>query len=365
MSLIECKVEKKVECKSGKEIDIWRFNDYNRCIGGVEMDYITIKEASDKWGLSVRRVQTLCSDEQIAGAIRFSGVWAIPSEAARPVDHRIKTGKYIKTKDDSATPILKWAGGKTQLLPDILARMPEDYNKYIEPFIGGGALFFRLASDTSIIADSNPELINMYREVADNCEDVIDALSKYKNDEEMFYEVRALDWESLDATEAAARMIYLNHTCFNGLYRLNKKGQFNTPFGRYKNPKICNEEKLRMASEILQNAEIVCGDYLDVLKKYAAKGDFVFLDPPYVPVSEYADFKRYTKEQFYEADQRNLAEEVHRLVDLGCKVMLTNSNHPLVHELYGRYKIDIIPTKRNINRNGNKRNGEDVIVTTY
>ncbi len=104
---------------------------------------------------------------------------------------------------------------------------------------------------------------------------------------------------------------------------------------------------------------------MDVLKKYAKKGDFIFLDPPYVPISEYADFKRYTKEQFYESDQRNLAEEVHRLVGLGCKVMLTNSNHPLVHELYGRYKIDVIQTKRNINRNGEKRNGEDVIVTTY
>lgn len=329
------------------------------------MDYITIKEASDKWGLSVRRVQTLCNDEQISGAIRFSGVWAIPSEASRPVDHRIKTGKYIKTKDDSATPILKWAGGKTQLLPDILDRMPSDYCKYIEPFIGGGALFFRLASNESIIADSNPELINMYREVANNCDGVISALQKYKNEEAMFYDVRALDWEMLDKTEAAARMIYLNHTCFNGLYRLNKKGKFNTPFGRYKNPKICNEEKIRSASEILQRSEIICGDYLDVLKEKASEGDFVFLDPPYVPISEYADFKRYTKEQFYEEDQRNLAEEVHRLVGIGCKVMLTNSNHPLVHKLYGRYKIDVISTKRNINRNGNKRNGEDIIVTTY
>lgn len=329
------------------------------------MDYITIKEASDKWGLSVRRVQTLCNDEQISGAIRFSGVWAIPSEASRPVDHRIKSGKYIKNKDDSATPILKWAGGKTQLLPEIMQRMPSDYSKYIEPFIGGGALFFKLAADKSIIADSNPELINMYKEVANNCETVIEALQKYKNEEEMFYEVRSLEWENLDRIEAAARMIYLNHTCFNGLYRLNRKGRFNTPFGKYKNPKICNEEKLRAASEILRNSEIICGDYLDVLKGHASEGDFIFLDPPYVPVSEYADFKRYTKEQFYEEDQHNLAEEVHRLVGIGCKVMLTNSNHPLVHELYGKYKIDVIQTKRNINRNGNKRSGEDVIVTTY
>ncbi len=329
------------------------------------MDYITIKEASDKWGLSVRRIQTLCSEEQIDGAIRFSGVWAIPSIARRPVDHRVKTGRYIKSKEHFATPVLKWAGGKTQLLPELTSRMPKEYNKYIEPFIGGGALFFRLNADKAIIADSNPELINMYHVVAKCSNLLIEALKEYKNDEEMFYEVRAKDWTECDEVEAAARMIYLNHTCFNGLYRLNRKGQFNTPYGRYKNPTICNTEKIYAASEVLKKAEIVCGDYLDVLKKYAKKGDFIFLDPPYVPVSEYADFKRYTKEQFYESDQRNLAEEVHRLVGKGCKVMLTNSNHPLVHELYGRYRIDIIQTKRNINRNGEKRNGEDVIVTTY
>ncbi len=329
------------------------------------MEYITIKEASDKWGLSVRRVQTLCSEEQIDGAIRFSGVWAIPSIAERPVDHRVKSGRYIKPKDNYVTPILKWAGGKTQLLPEIIARMPESYNKYIEPFIGGGALFFRLNADKAVIADSNPELVNMYRVIAQHGDQVIEALKDYRNEEDMFYEVRAKDWTKCDAIEAAARMIYLNHTCFNGLYRLNRKGQFNTPFGRYKNPTICNAEKIKAAASVLKNAEIVCGDYLDVLKKYAKKGDFIFLDPPYVPISEYADFKRYTKEQFYESDQRNLAEEVHRLVGIGCKAMLTNSNHPLVHELYGRYKIDIIQTKRNINRNGDKRNGEDVIVTTY
>ena len=329
------------------------------------MDYITIKEASEKWGISVRRVQTLCRGEQIEGAIRFSGVWAIPSVAEKPIDHRVKTGRYIKQKEDYVTPILKWAGGKTQLLPDITARMPESYNKYIEPFIGGGALFFRLSADNAVIADSNPELINMYRVISKHCDLVIEALQKYRNDEEMFYEVRAKDWTECDSVEAAARMIYLNRTCFNGLYRLNRKGQFNTPFGRYKNPTICNAEILIAAAKVLKNAEIVCGDYLEVLKRYAKKEDFVFLDPPYVTVSEYADFKRYTKELFYESDQRNLAEEVHRLVGIGCKVMLTNSNHPLVHELYGRYKIDIIQTKRNINRNGEKRNGEDVIVTTY
>ena len=266
---------------------------------------------------------------------------------------------------DYATPILKWAGGKTQLLSEITARMPESYNKYIEPFVGGGALFFRLNAQKAVIADSNPELINMYIEVARHVDCVIEALHEYKNDDDMFYEVRAKDWTECDKTQAAARMIYLNRTCFNGLYRLNRKGQFNTPFGKYKNPVICNESKLIAASNVLKHAEIICGDYLDVLKEYAQKNDFIFLDPPYVPISEYADFKRYTKEQFYEDDQRNLAEKVIELVSKGCRVMVTNSNHPLVHELYGGFKIEIIQTRRNINRNGDKRNGEDVIVTTY
>lgn len=330
------------------------------------MEYITIREASVKWGLSIRRIQTLCNEDKIVGASRFGRAWAIPVEAEKPIDHRIKSGKYIKAKDKTGTtPILKWAGGKAQMLDDILKRMPKTYERYIEPFVGGGALFFKLDDENSLIADSNPELINMYRQIAEHCEEVIDALKKYKNEEEAFYEVRAKDWTECSEVEAAARMLYLNRTCFNGLYRLNKKGLFNTPFGRYKNPNICNEKKLRAASEVLKRSTIICGDYLDVLKKYAKEGDFIFLDPPYVPISKNSDFKRYTKEQFYESDQRNLAREVERLVELGCKVMLTNSNHPLVYELYGKYKIETIQTKRNINSRGDKRKGEDVIVTTY
>lgn len=330
------------------------------------MEYMTVREASEKWGLSTRRIQTMCNEDRIIGAVRFSGVWAIPGKTEKPIDHRIKTGRYVKCKeDDGATPILKWAGGKTQMLKDIIPRMPEEYGDYIEPFIGGGALFFKLGREHSIIADSNPELINLYKQIAINCDKVIDLLQDYKNEEEFFYSVRSKEWIDCSPVEAAARMIYLNRTCFNGLYRLNRKGQFNTPFGRYKNPTICNKEKIVEASKILQNADIICGDYLEVLKKNAKPNDFIFLDPPYVPVSENSDFKRYTKEQFYESDQVNLAKEVDRLVNLGCKIMLTNSNHPLVHELYSKYKIEIIQTKRNINSKGDKRKGEDVIVTTY
>ena len=201
-----------------------------------------------------------------------------------------------------AKPILKWAGGKTQMLGDLIPKVPTSYGRYIEPFFGGGAMFFALQPENAVIADSNPELINMYRQVADHVDEVINYLKKYENTSEMFYAVRSLEWTALPKEEAAARTIFLNKTCFNGLYRVNKQGQFNVPFGKYKNPKICDEEGLRAASEVLKKAEILCGDYLLVLEHYAQPGDFVFLDPPYLPISEYSDFKRYTKEQFYEED---------------------------------------------------------------
>lgn len=271
----------------------------------------------------------------------------------------------MKKTNDLPRPILKWAGGKTQMLKDILPRIPKYSGKYIEPFFGGGALYFALQPNKAVIGDSNPEIINVYRQIVDNVDAVIEKLKTYKNTSEMFYEVRSQIWEDLSPAEAAARTLYLNKTCFNGLYRVNRKGQFNSPYGRYKNPTICDEELLRAASTALHKAEIICGDYLDVLGENAKSGDFVFLDPPYIPVTKYSDFKRYTKEQFYEDDHRNLAVEVKRLYEHGCYVILTNSNHPLVHELYADFPIDVIPTKRAVSSKGNTRTGEDTIVTAF
>ena len=268
-----------------------------------------------------------------------------------------------KAESVQAKPILKWAGGKTQMLGYLLPKVPASYGRYIEPFFGGGAMFFALQPENAVISDSNPELINMYREVADHVENVIRCLDRYENTSEMFYAVRNQEWTALPKVEAAARTIFLNRTCFNGLYRVNKQGQFNVPYGKYKNPKICDEDGLRAASTALKKADILCGDYLLVLEHYAQAGDFVFLDPPYLPISEYADFKRYTKEQFYEEDHVELAKMIMTLHERGCHVILTNSNHPLVHELYAPFNIDVIQTKRHISCNGNTRKGEDVIVT--
>ena len=281
----------------------------------------------------------------------MKGVWALSEQA-------LKQAIVVPAK-----PILKWAGGKTQMLGDLLPKVPSSYGRYIEPFLGGGAMFFALQPEQAVIADSNPELINLYRQVANHVDDVVCQLKKYENTQEMFYTVRGQDWTMLPEAEAAARTIFLNKTCFNGLYRVNKKGRFNVPFGKYKNPKICDEEGLKAASAALKKAEIVCGDYLLVLEHYAQPGEFVFLDPPYLPISEYSDFKRYTKEQFYEEDHVELAKMVKTLHERGCHVILTNSNHPLVHELYAPFTIDVIQTKRHISCNGSTRKGEDVIVT--
>lgn len=268
----------------------------------------------------------------------------------------------IQTYGAQPKPILKWAGGKQQMVDILLSSSPKQYNKYIEPFIGGGALFFATQPSKAVISDSNAELINLYKVVSSDVEDLISLLKDMRNTEEEFYRIRALDTSKMSDIEKAARMMYLNKTCYNGLYRVNRKGQFNAPYGKYKKPNICDEDKLRAASLVLKQSTIVHGDYKNILQNYAEPGDFIFLDPPYLPVSKYADFKRYTKEQFYEEDQLELAEEVDRLAEMGCNILLTNSNHPLVHRLYGKYKISVHQTKRYINSDASKRTGEDVLV---
>lgn len=258
-------------------------------------------------------------------------------------------------------PFLKWAGGKTQLLSELSEYIPSIFNKYIEPFIGGGAFYFFLNPKKAIISDSNLDLITTYQVVRDDVESVIKILSRHKNDEDYFYSIRSLDVKNMTEIERAARLIYLNKTCFNGLYRVNKKGQFNVPYGK-RNGAFLDKILLRRSSSFLQNTKILHADYLETLNKYASKGDFIFLDPPYYPIGKYSDFKRYTKEFFYHEDHIRLKNEFDRLVKRGCYVVLTNSDHPEVLELYKDYKIKIINTKRLISSNPKTRNGKDVIV---
>lgn len=264
--------------------------------------------------------------------------------------------KYVAIK-----PFLKWAGGKTQLLPELNKYAPKSFNKYIEPFIGGGAMFFNLNPNKSIIADSNEELIITYRQVKTDVNGVIEHLRAFEHSEYFYYSLRSLNPNELEYSHRAARLIYLNKTCFNGLYRVNKKGQFNVPYGKG-NGRFLNEDALRNASEFLTDTTIINGDYLDVLNQFASEGDFVFLDPPYYPVGKHSNFKRYTKEFFYHEDQVRLKGEFDRLVNIGCKVVLTNSDHEVILDLYSDYDIDIIETKRMISSNAKTRKGKDVII---
>lgn len=272
----------------------------------------------------------------------------------------MKSEEPKPTNNGALRPFLKWAGGKSQILTELLKYYPPSYNKYIEPFVGGGALFFSLHNPRSIISDLNEELIITYKQVQTNVYEVIKILQTYINEEDFYYMIRALNVDGLSHAERAARLIYLNKTCFNGLYRVNKNGTFNVPYGKRKGS-FLNELNLINASNYLQNVTILNADYKVVLKQYAHKGDFVFLDPPYQPVGKYSDFKRYTKEFFYAYNQKELANIFKHLVDRGCFVMLTNSDHPSILELYKDYKKIFLNTKRLISCDVKTRHGVDLI----
>lgn len=277
-----------------------------------------------------------------------------------------------------ARPFLKWAGGKGQLLPELTNRLPPHFGRYHEPFVGGGALFFslwgggRLAAGATL-SDYNAELIDCYRAVRDHAEELIAALLHHKpnfSDKEYFYEVRAWDrqpdFQRRPLVERAARTIFLNRTCYNGLYRLNNRRQFNAPFGHYKNPLIVDPENMREASRALRDVELHVGDFGDVVEQ-VRPGDFVYFDPPYVPLSATASFTAYTHQGFAEAEQRRLAEVFFALAERGCYVMLSNSYTALARELYAGQPVhEPILASRKINCDGKKRGEiEELIVCSY
>jgi DNA adenine methylase len=259
-------------------------------------------------------------------------------------------------------PILKWAGGKTQLLKHIVPLIPKKINKYYEPFFGGGALFFNLMPKDYLISDINPELTNLYKTVSSYPNEIISELKKYPFSKEFFYKLRKLKHENLDEIKAACRMIYLNRTCFNGLYRVNKKGEFNVPFGNYKNPTIVQEERLLQASLLLNQNKIKTDSFEFLFNKKLKKKDFVFFDPPYIPVSKFSDFKRYNKEQFNLDQHTKLAELFNKLSNEGVPVVLTNSSSDIVKELYLGHNFIEVNAKRNINSKGESRKAKELII---
>jgi DNA adenine methylase len=259
-------------------------------------------------------------------------------------------------------PFLKWAGGKTQLLPELEKYIPKSYGKYIEPFLGGGALFFKLTKKPAILSDLNEELVNCYTVVRDNVDSLVKVLQQYPNDEDFYYEIRKKNLNKLDEIERAARIIYLNKTCYNGLYRVNKSGQFNVPFGKRVNPTICAKKKLEESSDALKGVRLICDDYKNVVRALAKPNDFVYFDPPYYPVGGFSDFKRYTKEFFYEEDHVELRDLVLELVNKNVKVLLNNSNTEFVRKLYEGFDYRAVNTRRNISSNASTRTGQDLIV---
>jgi len=266
------------------------------------------------------------------------------------------------TKKVKAEPFVKWAGGKRQLLSELRKYIPTQYGRYIEPFVGGGALFFDLMPDEAVINDANAELINAYLMIRDNVEELIKKLEEYEYCHDFYYFLREQDTSQLDSISLAARFIYLNKCCFNGLYRVNKAGKFNVPIGRYSNLQICKPEKLRSVSYVLQDTIIEFSDYKEILFKYARKGDLIYIDPPYHPISEYSDFKRYTKEFFYEKDQVELRDIISELKNFGCFVIASNSYCDFILELYEDFQIEIVEAKRYINKIAAGRNSIQEVI---
>lgn len=256
-------------------------------------------------------------------------------------------------------PFLKWAGGKRQLLPRILALVPARVRTYYEPFLGGGALFFAMAAEgrfkRAVLGDANGELIACYTAVRDQVEDVIDKLSRLRNTPDEYYRVRRQRPEALEPPARAARIIYLNRCGYNGLYRVNSEGKFNVPFGRYARPRICDPDRLRAASSALQPVELVRGDFASILARRRLDAqDFVYLDPPYVPISKTASFTAYAG-GFAMPDQERLAKLLRKLSDKGVAAVLSNSDCPDTRRLYEGLAWDTVPARRAINSVASRR----------
>lgn len=288
--------------------------------------------------------------------------------SSKRIEWRNKSVEYSKL----ATPVVKWVGGKRQLLPEIKKYIPDEISTYYEPFLGGGAVLFDLQPEKAIVNDINEELINLYRVVKEDAEELIEDLKKYENDSECFYRIRGLDrnkevFSKLSNTKRASRIHYLNKTCYNGLFRVNMAGQFNSPFGNYKNPNITNEITIRAVSKYLNDAniEFKCGDYEDALKGIK-KGSFVYLDPPYDPVSNSANFTGYDKGGFNRDEQTRLKNSCDKLDKKGVKFLLSNSATEFIKDLYKAYNIKEVKAKRIINSNGNARGDvNEVLVRNY
>ena len=275
----------------------------------------------------------------------------MPATTARKAkEPQIGCNLELATQRIKAKPFIKWAGGKWQLIPLFAPHFPplQQMNRYFEPFLGGAAVFFHLQHPRSFLSDSNAELVELYQTVRDDVENLIEILRGHRNEETYYYSIRAQNPASLSPVQRAARFIFLNKTCYNGLYRVNSKMQFNVPFGKYKKPAICDAEGLRVASLALQYAEITVSDFEDAVSS-TGRGDLVYFDPPYQPISKTSSFTSYTAAKFDDKEQERLAGVFRDLDRRGCYAMLSNSEAPLIRELYAGFRIIEVQANRAIN----------------
>lgn len=341
--------------------------------------FMTANEAAEKWNISRRRVVTLCNENRIENVAMLGNMWIIPIDATKPEDAR--TMRYNKAEEKDVKPFLKWAGGKGQLLKEIQKYYPfgdSNFTKYAEPLVGGGAVLFDVLSKYNLkevyISDINAELINTYKVIRDDVESLIARLNELQSDfvplddekrKEYYYDKRktfnTLKSDNDFNTEQAALMIFLNKTCFNGLYRVNKKGQFNVPMGAYKNPLICDEKNLKAVSSKLQSVSIVCGDYRQSAD-FIDEHTFVYFDPPYRPLNQTSGFTAYTENAFEDKEQTELADFVKEIDKKGAKIVVSNSDpknadesDDFFDEIYSSLTISRVNASRMINSNSRNR----------
>ncbi|MDY5948173.1 MAG: Dam family site-specific DNA-(adenine-N6)-methyltransferase [Oscillospiraceae bacterium] len=343
--------------------------------------YMTANEAAEKWNISHRRVITLCQENRILNAAMLGNMWIIPIDANKPEDAR--SLRYNKSEEKNVKPFLKWAGGKSQLLNEIEKYYPfadSNFTKYAEPLVGGGAVLFDIISKYDLervyISDTNAELINTYIIVRDNIDSLIgtlysmqsDFLSQDTDGRKCYYVQKRERFNSLIVNgkeniniEKAALMIFLNKTCFNGLYRVNKKGLFNVPIGSYKNPLICDEKNLRAVSEKLQSVTIVCGDYKESAS-FIDEHTFVYFDPPYRPITKTSNFTAYTENMFNDEEHIDLARFVDEMDRKGARIVISNSDpknanteDDFFDSIYSSHRIRRVEAARMINCNSEAR----------
>ena len=354
------------------------------------LQYMSCRDAAERWNISQRRVSVLCSENRIPNVAMLGNMWIIPINAEKPTDARKNNGTKPTEK---AHPFVKWAGGKTQLLDVLKSNLPSgigtNIKRYAEPFVGGGAFLFSMIEEYNFeeiyISDNNKELMNVYIAIRDNCNELLNILNALQNEynglsidlQEQFYYEKREEFNTVELTDKtsiqkASLFVFLNKSCFNGLYRVNKKGKYNVPFGKHKSVSICDSDNLTKISAMLQNVIIKSCDYQEVMS-FADSSTLVYFDPPYRPLNVTSGFTSYTEDDFSDKNQIELADCFKALSSKGVKVMLSNSdpkntneNDNFFDDLYADFNILRVEASRMINSKGSSRGKiKELLIKNY